>query len=68
MTLNEYMKRLGWNIADMAREARVDRRTVVRAINGETVSSRAAQAIAEALSASLGERILVSDIAGLSYR
>jgi tetrahydromethanopterin S-methyltransferase subunit E len=66
MTLKEYCDRLGWPIAELARQARIDWRTANKAISGEPISARAAREIARALSEALGRRIDVGDIEGLN--
>lgn len=65
MTLNEYLTYLGWTVTDLARAASINYRTASKAVNGEPVSSKAAQAIASALSDALGRLIHVGDITGL---
>lgn len=68
MTLQDYVKQLGWNASQLAREAKIDVRTARRALAGEIILSENAQAIAGAISAALGRQILVGDIEELRYR
>jgi hypothetical protein len=67
MSLNDLCKQLGWNAAELARQAGIDWRTASKALAGENISARAARDIAEALSAALGKRLNVGDIVGLNF-
>lgn len=62
MTLQEYLRYLGWNISTLARQAGINDRTASKAVNGQSISPRAAQAIASALSDALGRTVYVGDI------
>lgn len=68
MTLQQYMKRLGWNATRLSQEARIDVRTVRRALDGETINSASAEAIADAIGKALQELVLVGDIENLNFR
>lgn len=68
MNLQGYCSRLGWDVAELARQSRVNYATARKAYNGEAISARPARDIAEALSKALGARINVGDIDGLQVR
>jgi transcriptional regulator with XRE-family HTH domain len=67
MTLQQYLNQLGWTIADLSREARINYGTAAKAVNGERVAARIAREIAEALSRELGRTIRPGDIEGLKF-
>jgi hypothetical protein len=65
MDLQGYCKQLGWDAAELSRQAGINPKTARRAMFGEVISSRVAREIAKALSAALGRTINVGDIDGL---
>ncbi len=65
MTLKEYLAQLGWTATDLSRYANINVRTARKAVVGETVSNKVAQAIARAISDAMGKLIHVGDIEGL---
>ena len=65
MDLREYCRQLGWDAAELSRQAGINPKTARRAMLGEVISSRVAREIAKALSAALGRTINVGDIEGL---
>jgi transcriptional regulator with XRE-family HTH domain len=66
MTLDEYRRQLGWSIAELARQSRLDTNTVRRALSGESISGRTATALASAISEGLGQTIHYTQIKGLN--
>jgi len=68
MTLTELRESVPMNIPDLARAAGVDPQTIRNAEAGQRISARTAKAIADALSAALGQTIRVRDIDGLQVR
>ncbi len=65
MNLQGYCRRLGWDVAELSRQARINYATARKALNGEAINARPARDIAQALSNALGARINVGDIEGL---
>lgn len=65
MTLEGYMNYLGWSIAEMARQAGMNTRTVTRALNGEMVRPQTARKLAQGLEKGMGKRVFPGDIEGL---
>ena len=59
------MRRLGWDKAELARQAGISPHTSGKAVDGEAVSRRVARNIAGALSKALGTTINVGDVQGL---
>ena len=49
MRLSEYLNRFSWSQADLAREADISVSSVARALSGQAISRRNANAIIEAL-------------------
>jgi hypothetical protein len=49
MRLSEYLDRFSWSQADLAREADINSQTVARALSGDTISRRNANAIVRAV-------------------
>lgn len=68
MTLQQYCDYLGWNQAELGRQANIDKRTAGRALDGEQISPGVARAIAQALSQALGRTIYVGMIEGLNIK
>ncbi len=62
MTLKDYLTRLGWTATDLSRYANINVRTARKAVTGEIISNRVAQAIARAISEAMGKLIHVGDI------
>lgn len=65
MTLKDYLTQLGWTATDLSRYANINVRTARKAVVGETISNKVAQAIARAISEAMGKLIHVGDIEGL---
>ncbi len=70
MRLSEYLDKYAWSQAELARRAGISTQSVARALSGEAISRRNAEAIAGAISArekTLGAKnnITASDIHGL---
>lgn len=68
MTVSGYCQLLGWNTPTLARQAGIDYKTAQKAMEGKTISSRAATSIAEAFSEATGRKIYAGDIEGLNIR
>lgn len=68
MTLNEYLRYLGWSLTDFANHAGIERHTARKAIREGIVSARTSQKIAAAFSKAMGETIYPGDIQGLLIR
>lgn len=66
MTLDEFRRECGWSISELARQAGLNYNTVDRALKGESVSGRTANALAQALSDRLGRTVRYQDISGLN--
>jgi transcriptional regulator with XRE-family HTH domain len=66
MTLEDYRRSIGWSKSELARQAGLDYNTANRALKGELISARTANAIATALSRALSQTVLVSQIEGLN--
>ena len=62
MTLAEARKTLGWSKTELAKRAKINKRTAFRAENGKTINGHSAQAIAETLSQALGRKVLPGDL------
>jgi DNA-binding Xre family transcriptional regulator len=65
MRLGDYLDKLAWSQADLARHAGISASTVARVIRdekGTTISRRNAQAICRALSEALGYPVGITDI------
>jgi len=65
MTLEELRLKCGYSKRELARLARVDYNTLLRAMNGETVSLNTANRLSLAISQGLGREIRIQDIDGL---
>lgn len=68
MTLQEYLRHLGWNLSDLCRNADIEMHTARRAVKEGVISARTARKIAACLSKAMGQQILPGDIRGLSIR
>ena len=65
-TLTEYRRRLGWSIADLARNARISNPTASKAERGEVINEKTASLICIALSKALSQQVTFTDIEGLN--
>lgn len=65
MTVRQYRLKLKWSISELARRSGLTYQTVSRAENGEPVFDYTLAAIAEALSAALGQTITIEDFTGV---
>ena len=68
MTLAELRESVPISVPDLAKAAGVDPQTIRNAEAGQRIAARSAKAIADALSALLGETIRAKDIDGLKVR
>ena len=71
MTLQQWCRYLGWNQAELARQARIDeKRTARKALEGEPISPGVARAIAQAITEALHNGTVVhpGDIEGLNIK
>jgi len=62
------MQQLGWDMAELQRQANINYRTARRALDGEEVTARVARDIARALSEALGTTVHPGAIRGLKFR
>lgn len=65
MTLKEYRVNLGWDWAELARQAGLQAPVVRRAERGGTVKAATAKHLADAFSKAYGKEIRPTDIEGL---
>lgn len=66
MTLEEYRRRLGWSVSELARQSGIDYNTAKKALDSKPITPKTARAIAEALARGLGEPVQIADINSLS--
>lgn len=66
LTLKQYRANAGWSVTRMAKEAGLSRDAVEKAEKGTPIRAETAYRIAQALSRKLNEKVLVSDIEGIS--
>jgi len=66
MTLDDYRVKLGWSKARLAREAKVDQRTIGEAIAGKRIYKATAGKIANAVSKAVGYEVTYKEIEGLN--
>jgi lambda repressor-like predicted transcriptional regulator len=66
MTLEEYRRRIGWSIAELARHAGIDYNTAKKALDSKPITPKTARSIAEALSQELGTPVQIADITSLN--
>ena len=66
MNLKNYIEYLGWGTRDLARNAKIDNRTAMKALRGEMVQTWIAQRIAAALSEALETKVQPGDIEDLN--
>ena len=68
MTLDDYRQYLGWSWGKLAREADLDKDTVLRANRRESIRGDTANRLARAISRGLGKTIHFSEIEGLNVQ
>jgi DNA-binding XRE family transcriptional regulator len=68
MTLDEYRIECDWSRKEMARQAGMDYVTLNKAITGETITSRTAEKLANAISKKLGRSVHWQEIKGLKVK
>jgi hypothetical protein len=62
MKLGGYLDTLSWSQAELSRRAKVSVGSISRALAGDRVSRRVADAIVQALSKGLGRRLTLDDV------
>ena len=67
-TLTAYREQLGWSRAELAREAGVSYRVILKVENGESITAFSATKIAQALSRGLDKVIMAQHVEGLNIR
>ena len=65
MRLAEYLDKLSWSQADLAREANISVSSVARALKGQPVSRRNANAMITALGKGTHHQVTLSEVKGL---
>ena len=65
MRLAEYLDKLSWSQADLAREAGVSVSSVARALKGDPVARRNANAIVKALGNGTHKQVTLAEVKGL---
>lgn len=67
MRIGDYLKHLQWSQTDLAKHAGISVGTVKRAMSGETISARSAQAITSALDDAMSKtsQVRPGDIKGM---
>jgi len=66
--LEGFRRQLGWSKSELARRAKVTKKTALNAEKGELITPNTARKIAQALSEGLGRTVLPGDIEGLNQR
>ena len=61
-TIAFYCNYIGWNVAELARQAGIDRASAQKAMNGNPVSSRIKREICSALTSELKRDIKPGDV------
>lgn len=67
-TLIAFRIQLGWSKAEFARQAGLSVQVIIKAENGEPITTRSATKIAQALSRSFEKVIMAQQIEGLNIR
>ena len=65
MRLAEYLDKLSWSQADLAREAGISVSSVARALKGDPISRRNANAIVKALGTGTHHAVTLAEVKGL---